>query len=158
VGRWERAVKWAKRRPAAAALVAVSSLSALALGIVIGLYHAQLQEALQDARGQEGLTRQQEFMTRRYWYVSDINLAEQVLEKRQAARLVEILDGQRPRPGQPDLRGFEWHYLWRQCHGERLTLGGHKGPVGRVVFSPDGKALVSATPFDDDTKRGEVKF
>ena len=40
----------------------------------------------------------------------------------------------RPGPGQADLRGFEWYYLWRICHGEKLSLQGHGGPgqVGRL--------------------------
>ena len=42
------------------------------------------------------------------------------------------------------LRNFEWHYLKRSLHGERLTLTGHKGEVYGVTFSPDGRILASA--------------
>ena len=41
------------------------------------------------------------------------------------------------------LRGFEWHYLQRALHGERLMLRGHAGEVYGVAFSPDGRVLVS---------------
>jgi WD40 repeat protein len=45
-GTWERAVKWARRRPAVAMLVSVSALAAVAL-LVMGLvYNARLQVAL----------------------------------------------------------------------------------------------------------------
>jgi WD40 repeat protein/tRNA A-37 threonylcarbamoyl transferase component Bud32 len=53
MGRVERAVRWVRRRPAAAALLAVSGVAALALGgLVIGqIFHAQLQIAY-DAEAQ----------------------------------------------------------------------------------------------------------
>src|SRR5262249_40442542 len=48
-GMWERSVKWAKRRPAVAALLAVSAVAILCL-IVGGLvYNARLEAALHDA-------------------------------------------------------------------------------------------------------------
>ena len=50
-GRWERAVKWARRRPAVSALVAVSAVSAVCLLILAGfLWHnAEIRaEAVQD--------------------------------------------------------------------------------------------------------------
>jgi WD40 repeat protein/tRNA A-37 threonylcarbamoyl transferase component Bud32 len=47
VGRWERAVRWVKRRPAAAALLVVSAVAGLALvGLLVGLgYSARLNAA-----------------------------------------------------------------------------------------------------------------
>jgi WD40 repeat protein len=57
-GTWERAVKWARRRPAATALVGVSLLAAVAL-LVLGLvYDARLQAALGRAAHQEQAARQ----------------------------------------------------------------------------------------------------
>jgi WD40 repeat protein len=50
-GTWERAVKWARRRPAAALLIGVSLLAAVAL-LVLGLvYNARLQVALGEVAG-----------------------------------------------------------------------------------------------------------
>ena len=39
-----------------------------------------------------------------------------------AERVSELLEQHRPKPGETDLRGFEWHYLNRLCHAELLTL------------------------------------
>src|SRR5262249_35318850 len=54
--------------------------------------------------------------------------------------------------GEPDLRDFEWHYLYRLSHSELLTLKGHTGGVSSVAYSPDGKRLASAS----DDKTGKV--
>jgi serine/threonine protein kinase len=51
-GTWERGVKWAKRRPAAGALVAVSTLSVLILGIVLVRSNKALREAAVEANQQ----------------------------------------------------------------------------------------------------------
>src|SRR5262249_47458336 len=50
-----------------------------------------------------------------------------------------------PKPGESDLRGFEWYYLYRLCHQEIFTLKGHTGIVNSVAYSPDGKRLASAS-------------
>jgi hypothetical protein len=44
----------------------------------------------------------------------------------------------------PDLRLWEWHYLKRLSNSELLSLTGHGGVVGAVLFSPpDGKRLAT---------------
>jgi tRNA A-37 threonylcarbamoyl transferase component Bud32 len=53
VGRVERAVKWAKRRPALAALLLVSALSATGLFVGSLYYSANLEKALQTAQKRE---------------------------------------------------------------------------------------------------------
>jgi WD40 repeat protein len=158
---WTRAAKWARRRPAAAALVGVSLVAALSVaGWVATLWHSEAsraaterehaaEQALRDREQAQKLeverdhARQQELQARLHWYASDLNLAQEAAEKKHTFRLLELLDGQRPRPGQEDVRGFEWYYLWRLCHSDRLTLRGHKGEVSCIAFSPDGKLLAS---------------
>jgi len=49
---WERAWKWARRNPAAAALAALSLLAALALPIGLAVHNAQLETALAQTRKQ----------------------------------------------------------------------------------------------------------
>jgi WD40 repeat protein len=79
--------------------------------------------------------------------------------KTAVSKLDAFLERHRPQPGQTDYRGFEWHYLWRLCHPDKVArpfpklfdLVGHKGEVYFVTFSPDGKRI--ATAGQDHTAR-----
>jgi WD40 repeat protein/serine/threonine protein kinase len=81
---------------------------------------------------------------RRAGYVSDMNLARVAWGENNLARGRELLDRYRPRPGEKDLRGFEWHYLHHLLHGNELVVRAHGGWVTAVAFTADGKRLVSA--------------
>src|SRR5262249_14320320 len=113
-------------------------LSAL---IVIGgglYYNAKLHGALADVQ-------QKRDEVRRFLYGSQINLAQAALRDGPVTRVLEILESQRPKDGEEDLRGFEWYYLWRLCHSERLTIDDDTGDhVRGVAFSPNAQRLVSA--------------
>jgi WD40 repeat protein/serine/threonine protein kinase len=104
---------------------------------------AKEQEQL--ARRQQRLTSEQELLARRRFYAAQVNLASQAVEARQFARALDLLENQRPRPGQEDLRTFEWHHLWGRCNARlRLTIHAPNEPVFAVAFSPDGGMLASA--------------
>jgi WD40 repeat protein/predicted Ser/Thr protein kinase len=81
----------------------------------------------------------------RLLYVSDLNLAQDEWYSGTNPRVLDLLNAQRPKPGQQDLRGFEWHYLWRRCHRDLHTLKGHNNQVWSVAYSPDGKYLASVS-------------
>jgi WD40 repeat protein len=119
---WERALKWARRRPAAAALAAVAGLAALcAVGLAVAAsYNGRLQNALRSEAGLRTKAEQRELDSARYWYAADVNLARRYWQDARLDRAVMLLDRQRPRPNGRDLRGFEWFYLWRLCHEETL--------------------------------------
>jgi WD40 repeat protein len=94
---------------------------------------------------------------RRVGYLTDMHLARLALEANDIPRIRELLDRQRPREGQADLRGFEWDYLRRACHTDRLTfvanpsastsgILGAAFDYGRACYSPDGKCLATSWP------------
>jgi WD40 repeat protein len=169
VGMVERAVKWVRRRPAAAALTAVSGLAAVAMvGLVVGQWYngqltqtnAQLLTAkteLEDANGKlaeasERLkssleaVRAEKAKARRFFYASQMALVERAREKGDAGRVVQLLRSVIPEePEEEDPRGWEWHHLWREYCGEQSRLRGHRGAVTTVTFSPDDRLLASGS-------------
>ncbi len=135
-GRAERAVKWARRKPAIAALSAAVILVAV-LGVAgIAWQWRQAVSSLERA----GLN----------LYIAHMNLAQREWEATNIERVLELLDEERPKLGEgSDYRGFEWFYWNRLCHAAQLTLIGHTNVVFSGSFSPDGKWLASAS--GDDT-------
>jgi len=78
-------------------------------------------------------------------YASEMNVAQQAIAENNLERAVQLLDKQRPKPGEKDdLRGFEWRYLWRLCQGNESAIF-RDGPASlyecAVAFSPDGRFL-----------------
>ena len=50
------------------------------------------------------------------------------------------MDRQRPKPGEEDLRGFEWRHLWQLCQSDvKVTLP--DADAQHPAFSPDGRWL-----------------
>jgi hypothetical protein len=83
--------------------------------------------------------------TRRLLYASDMNGAQQALNEKDFGGAVRLLLRHRPAPGEEDLRGWEWRYLWRESQSDELfTLGRHQHQVTAVALSPDGHIAASA--------------
>jgi WD40 repeat protein/tRNA A-37 threonylcarbamoyl transferase component Bud32 len=154
LGAWERGVRWVRRRPAVAALLALLALST-ALGF--GLVTWQWREAEQARRAEEGLRRDAEDAGRReadqrvqaedglrqarlHLYYSRLAQAEMCWRDNQVWRARQMLD-----ECPEEYRHWEWHYLRRLYLGTLLIFRGHEMPVGCVVFSPDGTLLASAS-------------
>jgi WD40 repeat protein/tRNA A-37 threonylcarbamoyl transferase component Bud32 len=77
---------------------------------------------------------------RRVHYATSMNLAQAAWDGDNVQRLIELLDEQRPKPGEADLRGFEWHHWHKLAHADLRTWAFHSG--GELVgaaLSPDGR-------------------
>jgi WD40 repeat protein len=149
---WERGAQWVRRRPAAAALLAMTLLAVLAFAGTTAWFTAYLRHALeqrtQELRAEQE-TREREALDRQRQAARDLYLAE----ARAAARLHaagevsqarDLLARYLPRDGGDDWRGFEWYYLWRQCDRGGQARPGGQGAIRAGAFSPDGKLLATA--------------
>jgi WD40 repeat protein len=155
-----RLQKWARRRPAVAALAGLSLLLAL-VGLTLVLWQwrratrewnraeqarQETEEARQVAEERRREAENANEEARHSLYFNRIALAEREWTSNNTARAEEALDA-----CPLDLRHWEWYYLKRRCHAELLTCRGHKGTVNSVVYSPDGQWIASAS--DDRTVR-----
>jgi WD40 repeat protein/serine/threonine protein kinase len=105
-----------------------------------------LREAAQQAQTNEAAMREraekQELEARQRAYASDMNIAKQAMDENNFGHAQELLDRQRPQPGQRDLRGWEWRYLWQQCRSDALfTLCQKSSEVESLAVSQDGQLL-----------------
>jgi WD40 repeat protein len=117
-----RVVKLVRRHPLPAALLALVAVSLL--GGLAGILW-QWREAVA-ARGRLQTSLHAEADQRRQaeqnLYQSRISQAALLWEGGQVAQARELLAACRPRDGEEDLRGWEWHYLNRLFHAELHTL------------------------------------
>jgi WD40 repeat protein/serine/threonine protein kinase len=162
---WERAAKWARRRPALASLYAVSVLALLTVLVGGTVFLVQLRIAwektdLEHTRAVEKqlLAEQKQHLAeqneaRALWnaYVAEMNLAQRAFWEADVVHAEDLLRHQSAPAGHKDLRGFEWYYLWRLCHAERLVLRGHTGGVDALAVHPVEPTL--ATGGRDGTVR-----
>src|SRR5262249_20942046 len=145
----ERLAKWVRRRPALAGLFAAAGLGLLAL-LIGQLWHAHQLEsynvALVEAAERADQNRQKaengECRPRQQAYVATILLGNNLVKENRPGYLCETLNGVRPAPGQTDLRGFEWYYLWNKGR-DLCFLRGHNENVIGTVFRSDGRTCVS---------------
>ena len=153
------------RRHRLAVTAATLIAGALALGVTVSTWQAiratraereqsRLRKTAEQAQAAESLLRQlaetQELATRRRGYAADMNLAQQALAGGNMGRATALLDRQRPNPGEPDLRGWEWRFLWQQCRGEQTSvvgqLPGFRSDIALLnglAASADGGWLIS---------------
>ncbi len=135
----ERVIKWVKRKPLAAAFSGLAAAFALTLAIggpVMVVRQAQLSEEIvlrQDLEDLREYTR----------YVSDMNLAGQMYYAGSIDRVQRLLDEHIPKPGEKDLRGFEWYYWWRAVRLNALYFWYGNFPVRQLAVVPGGQKVVA---------------
>jgi hypothetical protein len=157
----ERAAKWARRRPAVAALlVAMLLVTLLGVGLVTWQWRAavaQWNRAEKEKENAEAAMKQAERKTleevearqrekteleraEQNLYLNRVALAQREWEGSHVSMTVDLLDA-----CPPERRNWEWRYLRRLCQGTTQTMRGHTGIVLAVAFSPDGAQLASGS-------------
>jgi WD40 repeat protein/serine/threonine protein kinase len=133
---------------------AVATLALMAAVIILGLVvsttmYFRAEQARQKetaARTQAQQAQANEARLRRQAeaqaYASDMSLAQQALALNNLGQAEYLLNRHRPKPGEKDLRGWEWRYLWKQCRSDELfTLYQESESTVSLAVSPDGKWL-----------------
>ena len=125
---WERVAKWMRRRPALAALLAVTLVAA---GISAAVWWKSQARVAQQAA-----------ITRENLYAADMLLSLQLMEAGDYDTAVRALERH---AADDDLRGWEGRWLRARAGGQVLRRWqAHGGIVNALAYSPDGAALVSA--------------
>jgi WD40 repeat protein/tRNA A-37 threonylcarbamoyl transferase component Bud32 len=136
----ERAAKWARRRPASAALCGLlAMLSLLGLAALIWSWQAaeaaQLQEKIRGDREAQDKHRLAVQL-----YFKNIALARLEFADNNLGRANELL-----KECDPALRGWEWHFLDRYFNPDATTLRQHTAGVVSLAFSAASDRLVSVS-------------
>jgi WD40 repeat protein len=110
-----------------------------------------------EAEQREGQLRlvaeEQELAAHRRAYASDMLLCQQALADNNLRRARQLLDRQRPKDGEEDLRGWEWRYLWGCCRGDALLKLDLQGAYfTRAVLTNDDRSVVTFS------ERGKVSL
>lgn len=148
----ERAWRWCRRKPVVAFLSAATALLVLvvAIGAPIAAFRLNAQRA----------------DLRRRLYVADMGKAYQAVKERNFGLATALLARQHQhKPGEEDLRGFEWRYLWQVCQpNPHHILLSQERFLKCAIFSPDGKILATGgydtnvTVFDVASKKEITRF
>ena len=158
IGTAQRLMRWCRRRPAAAALIVVSTAAVLAIagGLVLRdrdltRYNDDLKRLNDDlmkstvaAQVLQRRAEENESRARDGHYAADVNRAAAALREADTHALAELLDHHVPKPGESDRRGFEWWYLNRQANLARRTLLEVDSPLYILCLSPDRCTLAAA--------------
>ncbi len=159
---WELVGKWMHRNTAAVGFwILLFTIATVGLSIstlMISREQVRTQDALNTAnenhketerqrrRAEEAMAelRKQARFTSEVAYASDIKMAVSAWQRGDSVQQTELLSRHLPTEGKPDLRGFEWYYLWQQAHLEHVDVIRGEEPLYCVCYSPDGKQLAVA--------------
>jgi hypothetical protein len=137
---WERAAKWAKRRPAVAALLAaVVAVAAVGAAGVAWSWRQTLDALDQAERGRD----RERILKER----AEAALAQKTVALARQAWLADDLEEARRHLDEvgPAYRDWDWRYLHRVCHAELLSLRGGEPNASKMAWSPDGRCLAVAS-------------
>jgi hypothetical protein len=137
----QRAASATRRRLGIAGLILLTLFAFVAAGLALQQKNVAQEQSLVAGNNAQKV--------RQLLYLSDMTLASLIFREKDRTRGYELLNNQLPASGNPDLRGFEWYYLWRLYHNESATLNGHTGYVLSEAFSPDGRTLAIGSEDGD---------
>ncbi len=133
-----RALKWRRRNPVAF-LAGIAGILVVAGAVSAVLWHShRLEKALATSERYLRELREEQ-------YPEDMQEAERAWQDDDRDLLRRLLSRYEPHGKEPDLRGFEWHYLRRMVDRIQLgfVLGRHEAEVAGLDISPNGRFVAS---------------
>jgi len=137
LSKFGRLHKWARRRPAIAALILVCVVAMATILAGSTVYSMWLRTALADVQQHSRLRRADS-------YASAVSVAHSADEQGNVRDRDKILDGLVPQSDEEDLREFSWRQMRQKDPPCVATLRGHAGAAYDVAFSPDGGLVATA--------------
>lgn len=137
----ERLLKWARRRPAIASLSLVLILAAVSMLVMSSRNNASLSRALAESRAAERIALQRSLEARQHAYCGAMSLLARDVSTMRLNEQLSLLKAQIPKPGEPDVRGFEWWLRWRRLQLDQAhrKIGEHPGGVTAAALDPSGR-------------------
>ena len=154
---WERGWRWARRRPALAALATALMLAFIA-GLGGLLWHESVLRRLndqlrlearraeanaRDASDQRAQVEVRERLVRRQLAGHQISSAHQAVTARNFGLANRLLDAAAHELGTPDNRGFAWSYLARYLLDRLQVFTGHNAQIWAVAADHSGHTVAS---------------
>lgn len=167
VGPMERGWRWCRRNPVVAALTAALILAVVSGTVLSTVFGVRATREADRATKEADRATKQERLTRRHLFFAHMNLAHEAWKSGNVLRVLELLDQQRPKADEEDLRSFEWGYLWQQCHRQLKTIvvTTPQRPASAISVSPDGRWIavgITISPevesSDEDTTLNEIQL
>jgi WD40 repeat protein len=163
VGLLARLGRWARRRPALAALTFALALSLVAGLVGMGTMWLIAEGHREDAEAARHQEADQRRRAEASLYFSRLAQARLEWRLNNAAGARHLLALCVPGAGEPDPRGWEWHYHSSLTRAELLTIANAHVMTNGLAFSPDGKWLLSGggDPYSGEgltSAPGEVKL
>src|SRR5690606_2539829 len=113
----------------------------LVVGIVVSSRLAiRASNAELAARSAQSTAEQTAEEMRELLYASDVALASRDWRDNDIQQGRDRLTRHIPQLGQRDLRGFEWHYLWKQQNIKGIEIADFGSPIYDLAISPDGQS------------------
>ena len=92
------------------------------------------------------VAREKESLAQSRFYAAQMNLAQRAWDGGEQARTADLLHALQPQESEPDLRGFEWYYLYRLSHPNLIrTWQAHNKIVTGIAWSPDGSMFATCS-------------
>lgn len=141
----ERLVKWARRRPAVASLLATVLFVAMTgcFGVLSQWQRAEARAVAERHALDRASTALEAAETNLYF--GRVGIAQHELTVGNPWDAVRILDACKPSENERDRRSWEWYYLKNASRGEVLAFQATADWCFDIAYSPDGTKLATAS-------------